>query len=197
MPRASRQSAYSRQLRCEPLELRRLLSAGPIITEFMASNDGALRDGNGATSDWVEVFNAGTAPVDTTGTLLTGQNTGGTNPGDNATLTVGGVTFTTVVDTTIPLGGGFTGANPGNVTTDANFDSLLNTASFGNATLTLTGLTAGTLYQSQFFVTDSRGCCSSRTVTVNDGVGNLLTSPAIGNGYVFNGMFTADAATRR
>ena len=44
----------------EPLEPRLLLSNGPLITEFMASNGGgpgSLLDGNGASSDWIEIYN--------------------------------------------------------------------------------------------------------------------------------------------
>ena len=39
----------------EPLEQRQLLAAAPIINEFMARNDGGLRDGDGRTSDWIEI----------------------------------------------------------------------------------------------------------------------------------------------
>jgi hypothetical protein len=34
-----------------------------VITEFMASNDRGLRDGNGEFSDWIEIYNAGTNTV--------------------------------------------------------------------------------------------------------------------------------------
>lgn len=41
-----------------------MLSADPIITEFVASNDSSLLDGNGSSSDWIEIFNAGDESVD-------------------------------------------------------------------------------------------------------------------------------------
>lgn len=41
-----------------------VLSANPIITEFVASNDSSLLDGNGSSSDWIEIFNAGDESVD-------------------------------------------------------------------------------------------------------------------------------------
>lgn len=44
-------------MKIERLECRRVMTASPIITEFMASNDGALLDGYGAEQDWVEIFN--------------------------------------------------------------------------------------------------------------------------------------------
>ena len=55
----------------ESLEQRHLLSAEPIITEFMASNQGWLEDGDGASSDWIEIFNAGDTDVDLGGYRLT------------------------------------------------------------------------------------------------------------------------------
>ena len=33
--------------------------AQPVISEFMASNDQTLNDGDGHSSDWIEIFNAG------------------------------------------------------------------------------------------------------------------------------------------
>lgn len=41
------------------------------ISEFMASNANGLKDGDGETSDWIEVFNGGDAPVDLEGWRLT------------------------------------------------------------------------------------------------------------------------------
>ena len=55
-----------KKLKFETLEARQLLAADFIITEFMASNGGSLLDGNGATSDWIEIHNQG----DETGDLL-------------------------------------------------------------------------------------------------------------------------------
>src|SRR5688572_13761704 len=43
----------------------------PIITEFMARNQGTLLDEDGDTSDWVEIYNAGDTPVDLAGWSLT------------------------------------------------------------------------------------------------------------------------------
>lgn len=41
------------------------------ITEFMAENDGTIEDEDGDTSDWIEIFNAGTNTVDLAGWYLT------------------------------------------------------------------------------------------------------------------------------
>src|SRR5215217_7930411 len=48
-----------------------LVRADVIITEFVASNQNGLVDENGDNSDWIELFNDGTAPVDLAGWHLT------------------------------------------------------------------------------------------------------------------------------
>jgi hypothetical protein len=58
----------NRSLRLEPLETRQLLTAAPVITEFMAANDGGvLVDEDGDNSDWIELSNIGDAPIDLAG----------------------------------------------------------------------------------------------------------------------------------
>src|SRR5690348_12932827 len=54
----------------EPLEPRLPLAAQPIISEFMASNSTSIEDGFGRHSDWIELTNAGDAPVDLQGYYL-------------------------------------------------------------------------------------------------------------------------------
>ncbi|MGJ8725342.1 MAG: lamin tail domain-containing protein [Roseibacillus sp.] len=41
-----------------------------LITEFMAKNDNTLLDGDGNSSDWIELYNSGTSAVDLTGWYL-------------------------------------------------------------------------------------------------------------------------------
>src|SRR5262245_54956071 len=49
-----------------------LRAAEPVtITEFAASNANGLRDENGDTSDWIELFNGGTTNVNLNGWFLT------------------------------------------------------------------------------------------------------------------------------
>ncbi len=48
-----------------------MLSAVPVISEFMASNDQTLLDGYGDSSDWIEIFNAGDQSIDLAGWHLT------------------------------------------------------------------------------------------------------------------------------
>ena len=55
----------------EMLEPRQMLSAQPMITEIMASNRQTLEDGNGRSSDWIEIYNAGDQTADLTGWFLT------------------------------------------------------------------------------------------------------------------------------
>ena len=55
----------------QPLESRHLLATGVMISEFMAQNDGGLRDAEGSSPDWIEVYNAGDEPIDLAGYHLT------------------------------------------------------------------------------------------------------------------------------
>jgi hypothetical protein len=55
----------------EPLEARQLLAANLMITEFMASNQGTLDDGDGNSTDWIEIHNAGDEAIDLAGYRLT------------------------------------------------------------------------------------------------------------------------------
>jgi CotH kinase protein/Lamin Tail Domain len=54
----------------EQLEPRLMLAAQPIISEFMASNNGSIQDGFGKHSDWIELTNAGDTPVNLQGYYL-------------------------------------------------------------------------------------------------------------------------------
>ncbi len=58
-------------LRLELLEPRLVLDAGPVITEFMASNRSTLLDGDGNYSDWIEVYNPTDQPIQLAGWYLT------------------------------------------------------------------------------------------------------------------------------
>ncbi|WP_210417757.1 CotH kinase family protein [Bythopirellula goksoeyrii] len=59
----------------ETLESREMLAANPIITEFMASNSNTLEDGDGATPDWIEIYNKGDQALDLAGYRLTDNAT--------------------------------------------------------------------------------------------------------------------------
>lgn len=59
----------SRVLEC--LEHRLLLAANPVISEFMARNSNTLVDGDGNSSDWIEILNRGDELVDLDGWYLT------------------------------------------------------------------------------------------------------------------------------
>ena len=60
-----------RKLGIESLEARTLLAANPIVSEFLARNDGGLRDGTDRSSDWIEIYTAGDQPLDLAGYRLT------------------------------------------------------------------------------------------------------------------------------
>ena len=55
----------------QSLEPRLLLSGSVVISEFMASNDATILDGDGNSSDWIELHNPTAAPVDLGGWFLT------------------------------------------------------------------------------------------------------------------------------
>lgn len=138
----------------------------------------------------------GTADISTLGTLVEAHNAGLILFPPPA-ITAGGVLFDNLEVNT--LGGGTSGFNSANITGDANFDLLLDSASFSNVntTYTIDGLVSGTPYLVQFFVADTRvGIGDVRTVTVDDQLGNTLTSGFINQGFAFTGLFTATGSTQ-
>lgn len=66
-----RSSKAKRYCRFESLEARQLLAADIVLNEFMAANKSTLHDGFGASSDWVELRNAGDELADLSGFHLT------------------------------------------------------------------------------------------------------------------------------
>ena len=60
-----------RRLRVEALENRCLLSAEPVINEFLASNNGEIQDEDGDFSDFIELTNRGDQAVNLAGWYLT------------------------------------------------------------------------------------------------------------------------------
>jgi hypothetical protein len=66
-------SILSKTLRTvlESLEERVLLASSPIITEFVAQNTNGLVDNFGQTSDWLEIYNPNSTPLDLGGYFLT------------------------------------------------------------------------------------------------------------------------------
>ena len=61
----------SRKSLLEILERRAMLAADPLISEFQASNQGTIVDGDGETSDWIELRNPSTEALDISGYYLT------------------------------------------------------------------------------------------------------------------------------
>jgi spore coat protein CotH len=60
-----------RSLTFERLEMRALLAGNIIISEFMASNSTTLKDQDGDSSDWIELYNMGDTPQNLSGWYLT------------------------------------------------------------------------------------------------------------------------------
>ncbi len=75
MYRSSRRASMShrrgRLYSAESLEPRHLLAADVIINEFMAANQQTIKDGFGASSDWIELRNVGDVETDLSGHYLT------------------------------------------------------------------------------------------------------------------------------
>ncbi|NQU20500.1 MAG: lamin tail domain-containing protein, partial [Candidatus Nealsonbacteria bacterium] len=73
---ASRRSAArSNRLMFEPLEPRVVLNGGPVISEFMALNEGSLADEDGDYSDWIELHNPAAETLSLDGWFLTDDDT--------------------------------------------------------------------------------------------------------------------------
>ena len=66
-PHRRRQAAAT----LEPLEVRRLLAAELVISEFLAGNDDDIVDSFGNHEDWLEVHNLGDAPANLNDYFLT------------------------------------------------------------------------------------------------------------------------------
>jgi hypothetical protein len=59
-----------RRLLFEPLETRRVMATTPIISEILASNSDGLRDSDGESSDWIELYNPTSTSVNLSGWRL-------------------------------------------------------------------------------------------------------------------------------
>ena len=171
--------------------LTRRISVLAVVFGLVASLIGAQSHAAIITWSGAPIAATGTTTISTVGALVEAHNVG-----DATALAAGGVTFDALDVNT--LGFTFTGANPLNIAGNANFDSILNSASYSNTTVNylVDNLVNGTPYLVQFFVADSRAAFGLRTVTYSDGVGNSLTSGPLGAGFAFTGQFTAIGTTQ-
>jgi hypothetical protein len=80
----------------EPIEPRLLLTANLAITEFMADNSHTLADHEGDYSDWIEIYNQGTAAADLSGLHLTDAATNRTKWEFPAGVTLNGGSYLVV-----------------------------------------------------------------------------------------------------
>ena len=74
-PPLRQRNSNHKSLKYERLEPRQLLAADFQITEFLASNNSGIVDDNGETSDFIEIFNAGTLTGNLNGFTLTDDAT--------------------------------------------------------------------------------------------------------------------------
>lgn len=117
----------------------------------------------------------------------------GFNYGSASTLLIGSDNWVATSFGSQPFG---TDVNA--LTSNANFNAMLEDAGFSSSspnTLTLTGLTIGNEYLFQVFVGDARPCCNTRTLTFSPSTLQALTI-SHGAFNVVNGSFVADAVTQ-
>jgi hypothetical protein len=136
-----------------------------------------------------ELKDTGTTQISTSGTGVEATNYFG-----DETL-AGGVTFETGgLDD--PFMYEYPGFDPVGTTGDTNFDAILGTGTWQSNSGDITfDVVDGMSYLVQIFVLDSRGGGSGGRMVTVDGVGTT-TSEYLQEGWVFNGTFTADAATQ-
>ena len=68
-------SRKARQYTLQILEPRQLLAVDPVISEFMASNQSTIADSDGDFSDWLEIHNADTTPIELGGWYISDDAT--------------------------------------------------------------------------------------------------------------------------
>ena len=155
---------------------------------------------------WVTSTVAGPGDVSTVGTLV-----GAMNVGRNAAETVNGVAFSADAggNGPFPLGAATVAINFTTTHSDfmveatiggsAPYAAALDAARFTDdttsGTVTLGGLVAGRNYQVQLWITDSRGCCNTRTRTVK-GDEAAATSTNSAGPQIATGTFTANGAAQ-
>ncbi len=131
-----------------------------------------------------------TVDVDDLALAKTGVIVAGYNGGDSD-LTVDGIQFSS---TSLP-NGTFEGALDGKSTGDADYDSLLNSFTFGGGTETavqVDGLTIGKAYGVQVWYTDLRESVDGRSITLTSDSGNAVSvsgNPAGANPAAFLGQY--------
>lgn len=151
------------------------------------------------TINWGVAQNS-TAATDVLNTGTTVDAINATSTGNVGSVTVNGVTFTNSSILPNNTGSSFL---VGNTTGDANYDALLDTLDFGGGTATSINVGAGSLvagndYSIQVWFTDLRSCCSNRTMTYGDGMGNTVNVHASlgGLGQYAIGTFTAGGTSQ-
>jgi hypothetical protein len=189
------------------MNMKKTLSLKPLLLGVLALLS-AGEAARAAAITWSGVSQiTGTSNLLQTGTPVAALNLGGTA---GAPLPIAGTDITFVDAGLTAVVGAGSVSNTGNggfyspVTNNANLDAVLDSHSYitGNnpnsrGRLDLTGLTLGQTYLVQVIgVTDDRVCCTSRTQTVDDGLGHISGNLQRGLANFVTGTFTADAATQ-
>lgn len=93
--RSKRSGSGLRRLLIEGLEKRFVMATTPIISEFLTSNSDGLRDSDGESSDWIEIYNPTSQSIDLNGWRLT-DSVGDLNEWTFPTLVLAPNDFVTV-----------------------------------------------------------------------------------------------------
>lgn len=126
--------------------------------------------------------------VSLSGTLAESGNVGGNPPGASFT----GLQFDAG---TAIFGSSVSGYQDFTSLDSPGLNYMLDSLTYATSTQTLTfsGLSSGTDYEAQFFITQD---VSSRTVSVSDGVGGSATTAAVSSPQMVTGTFTADGPSQ-
>ena len=135
----------------------------------------------------------------TNGSLVAAYDLGTSPSAPPLTVDPSGLNITfTPIDSPFFTAYNFNSGSPGS--TDAAWNTIVDTtewtASNFSAPAFLSGLTAGRSYQVQFFASDSRSCCDTRTSWFSDGVGAPSTPVVQGSFTSVVGTFVADAGSQ-
>lgn len=144
----------------------------------------------------------GDAAVSTNGTTIEAANFAGSNGAPN--VVVNGITFVGIdfLNNGAPtnlLGLGYDNSQNGNgETSGGNIDTLLDTIGFKSqqnvTTGQLSGLTIGSQYEVQFFLSHTN--TAIRTQEIDDGEGNSIVMKNADPSQAVTGVFTANATTQ-
>ncbi len=175
-----------RRMVMESLEGRCVLAASPIISEFLAANSGGLLDSDGDSSDWIEVYNPTSGPVDLNGWHLT-DNAGDLNAWTFPSVTLAPndflVVFASAKNRSIPgqqLHTNFKLSTAGEFLALTQPDGTIASQFAPQFPPQASNVSYGAQFNTQTFVT--AGSAAKTSIPVDNSLGNAWLSPAFADG---------------